>query len=199
MSNAQLKFPMERFEKKNDIELIKLVKAGEMNAFTEIVNRHKPVIAATVYGLLGDCAEAEDVGQETFIRFYKSIGNFKGDSALSTYLVRIAINLSLNELKKRKRKYKMFVHKEDEKLVAVTDDDDPVENRATSENIDAALQMLDESFRQVVVLRLIQGYSVKETADILDIPVGTVLSRLSRAQKKLRKILKPIEKESIER
>ena len=90
----------------------------------------------------------------------------------------------------------MFVHKEDEKLVAVTDDDDPVENRATSENIDAALQMLDESFRQVVVLRLIQGYSVKETADILGIPVGTVLSRLSRAQKKLRKLLKPIEKES---
>jgi RNA polymerase sigma-70 factor (ECF subfamily) len=94
-------------EKPTDLEILSLVKSGNLNAFTEIVNRYQGRIATTVYGILGECQEAEDIGQEVFIRFFKSIGNFRGDAQLSTYLIRIAINLSLNELKRRRRR-KLF-------------------------------------------------------------------------------------------
>jgi len=70
-------------------------------------------VAATVIGMLGHCPEAEDIGQETFIRFYKSLDKFRGDASVGTYLTRIAINLSLNEIKRRRRQRKFFFSKSD--------------------------------------------------------------------------------------
>lgn len=95
----------------SDEKLIEAILAGNDNAFKEIVRRYEARVAATVFGMLGKCAEAEDVGQETFIRFYNSLKNFRGDSAVGTYLTRIAINLSLNELKRRKRSSMFFFAK----------------------------------------------------------------------------------------
>ncbi len=145
--------------------------------------------------MLGYCPEADDVGQETFIRFYKSLHDFRGDSSIATYLTRIAINLSLNEIKKRRRK-KLFFPQSTDSVKDIIDETEP-EDVDLKKIVNKAIQQLEPTFRAVVVLRLVDGYSTKETADILKIPEGTVLSRLARAQKKLKALLMPYMKEKI--
>ncbi|MFH1214789.1 MAG: RNA polymerase sigma factor, partial [Candidatus Neomarinimicrobiota bacterium] len=89
---------MEKTAFLTDQEIIDASISGNENAFAEIVRRYESRVAATVIGMLGHCPEADDVGQETFIRFFKSMRKFRGESAVGTYLIRIAMNLSLNEL-----------------------------------------------------------------------------------------------------
>ena len=179
-----------------DIELIELSRKGNDQAFEVIIVKYEQQIARTVIGMLGDTEEAEDVGQETFIRFFRSLDKFRGDSALGTYLTRIAINLSLNELSKKKKTLSLFYKRGEEKetMFDITEPGDEFARSDKKEIVDKALQQLDPGFRSVVVLRLLEGYSTKETAEILDLPLGTVLSRLSRAQKNLKKILIPLMK-----
>ena len=149
-------------------------------------------MAATVIGILGPTPEAEDVGQETFIRFYRSLKKFRGDSSIGTYLTRIAINLSLNELKRRKRQRGFLSPKVEDQIENVPDSRPEKEQREIKDLVEQGLQRLEPKCRAVIVLRLINGYSTQETADILNLPTGTVLSRLARAQMKLRKILTPL-------
>lgn len=178
-----------------DEELIQNVRAGDTRAFEQIVKRYEAQVAGTVIGMLGKTEAADDVGQEVFIRFYKSIHRFRGDSSLGTYLTRTAINLSLNELKRRKRRQFLFKRTEPEELNLATNPDETVAKKERTELVQTAIQKLEPKFRSVVVLRLIEGYSTEETAAILDIPMGTVLSRLARAQKKLKTFLTPFMKE----
>ena len=152
----------------------------------------EPRIAATIKSMLGNTMEAEDIGQETFIRLYNAIGNFRGESSLETYAVRIAINLSLNELNRQKRRNLFFSSREPEENEAVDTECQTAEKEDTRDMVNRALQTLKPGFKSIIVLRLVNGYSVKETAQILNIAEGTVLSRLARAQQKLRKILVPM-------
>ena len=178
-----------------DNELINQAKEGNERAFQGLVARYQQKVAATVIGMLGQSAEADDVGQEVFIRFYKSLEKFRGESSLGTYLTRIAINLSLNEIKRRKRKrlFSFFsTHDEEVRELQIPDTSITQEQRETQQMVHKAIQMLDPKFRSIVLLRLIEGYSTKETAEILQLPTGTVLSRLSRAQNKLKDILSKI-------
>ncbi len=172
-------------------KLVEAARQGSEQAFREIVKRYESRVASTVIGMLGECDEADDVGQEVFIRLYKSLSKFRGEASLGTYVTRIAINLSLNELKRRKRQSLLHFFKPADELIDLPDKKNHFEQRAAKELVNMALQKLDPPFRMVVVLRLIDGYSTQETADILKIPVGTVLSRLTRGQKKLRDILSP--------
>ncbi|MCU0646279.1 MAG: sigma-70 family RNA polymerase sigma factor [bacterium] len=174
-----------------DDQLIQASREGDEQAFKELIRRYESRVASTVIGMLGNCTEAEDVGQETFIRFYNNLKNFRGDASVGTYLTRIAINLSLNELKRRKRKSLIFFRK-----LSDDDFDIPDENSNTGfddnkELVQQAIQKLEPKFRSVLVLRLMDGYSTAETAEILKLPIGTVLSRLARAQEKLKHILSP--------
>ncbi len=174
-----------------DEQLVLAAREGDEGAFLELVRRFEPRVASTVIGMLGNSPEAEDVGQETFIRFYKAMGKFRGESGVGTYLTRIAINLSLNELKRRKRKRSLFSAPASGEIQNVPDRGPSQDRFETLEIVHRALLELDPGFRAVLVLRLLDGYSTRETADLLDIPVGTVLSRLARGQKKLRTILTP--------
>ena len=178
-----------------DSELVKRTKAGDLGAFESLVKKYEPRVAATVTGMLGNCQAADDVGQEVFIRFFKYLENFREEAALGTYLTRIAINLSLNELKRRKRRRQFFVDSDGEKPETAGAPDAGVAGFETRQVVEDALQRLAPEFRSVLVLRLLDGYSTAETADILKIPTGTVLSRLSRAQQKLKEYLVPIVKE----
>lgn len=178
-----------------DADLIAHTRAGQGAAFRELVHRYEPRVAATVIGMLGSGQEAEDVGQETFIRCYKSLDRFRGDASLGTYLTRIAMNLSLNAIKRRKRQRWRFVSRDADTDYTLPEpafdgnawDDDKERRRL----VHAAIEKLPPKHRAVVVLRMIEGYSTQETADLLDIPLGTVLSRLSRAQSKLKDLLGP--------
>ncbi len=185
------------YSQNSDERLIELARQGEELAFREIVKRYESKIATVVIGMLGNGGEAEDVGQETFIRFYRSMSNFKGASSLATYLTRIAINLSINSLNKRKKEYQFRdPGKSGDHAVHVPDETLTPSRMDTQEQVQQAIRQLDPAFRSVVVLRMIEGYSTKETAELLELPLGTVLSRLARAQDKLKQMLTPIIQQS---
>ncbi|HEX5168221.1 MAG TPA: sigma-70 family RNA polymerase sigma factor [Cyclobacteriaceae bacterium] len=167
-----------------DEQLIADARAGDMSAFKTLVQRYEGKVAGVVKSMLGDTPEAVDTGQEVFIRLYETLDKFRGESSLGTYLIRIAINLSLNELKRRKRKWNLL-----RPLEAGHEATSEESNIETKEAVRYEINKLDPDFRLVVTLRMIEGYSTEETAKILDIPIGTVLSRLSRAQKKLKEVL----------
>jgi len=181
-----------------DQELIKQAREGSNQAFEQVIKKYESQVAATVIGMLGKCDAADDVGQEVFIRFHKSINRFREDSALGTYLTRIAINLSLNELKRIKRRLSFFTKPEENGRVEPSNNpDDAITLNERQGLVQNAIRKLEPKFRAVIVLRLIEGYSTEETAAILNIPMGTVLSRLSRAQKKLKEKLTPFIEEEV--
>jgi len=181
-----------KYKEADDSDLVKASVEGDKNAFVEIVNRYRQMVARTVKGMLGDTVFAEDLGQEVFINLYNSLSGFRGDSKLSTYIQKIAVNLTLNEIKRRKRFFSMFSRTDDNEVVEynVADDSDNEGKREARELVNMALMRLEPKFRIVVAMRLLQGYSTRETAEILNLPVGTVLSRLARGQEQLKKILK---------
>ncbi len=184
----------ESYEGSEDDFLVKAALKGDKAAFGEIVCRYRKMVARTVKGILGDSVYSEDIGQEVFIKLYHSLSEFRGEAKLSTYIQKIAVNLTLNEIKRRKRFFSMFMQKGNDELyeydIAA---DDNVEKNEIKEVVSMALKTLDPKFRVIVTMRMLHGYSTKETAEILELPLGTVLSRLSRAQEQLREILKNYE------
>ncbi|HET7230505.1 MAG TPA: sigma-70 family RNA polymerase sigma factor [Longimicrobium sp.] len=177
-----------------DHELVQLARDGDERAFRELVDRYEPAVAAVVVGMLGPGDDADDVGQETFIRFYRALGSFRGEASLKTYLRKIAMNLSLNALKRRRRFAFRFLSRDraGEPLPEppVMMEGDP-EQREAQARVRAAIDRLGPRHRPVVVLRMMDGCSTRETAEILGLPEGTVLSRLSRAMRQLEDELRP--------
>lgn len=169
-----------------DFDLVNKALQGDDTCFEELINRHQGIVASVAMNMLGDWDEAQEIGHQVFIRFYKSMGNFKQEAKVSTYLSKISMNLSLNALKRRKtfapRTYSL------EYASAIKQVDASVD-LANKELINKALQLLEEKHRSVVTLRMIQGYDTLETAKILGLPKGTVLSRLKRGMDKLKIIL----------
>lgn len=174
-------------ETTDDAALVARARKGDDDAFRILVERHQDAVARTVFGMLGAGDEADDVGQETFVRFHQALGSFRGESSVRTYLVRIAMSSALNALRSQRRRDLRFV-RDDGALVQApapsvsigTGDD------GQAARIRAALDALSAEHRAVVVLRLLDERSTKETAEILQVPEGTVLSRLSRAVRQLR-------------
>lgn len=176
----------------NDKALVKLAQNGDQKAFQLLVERYEGKVAGVVFGMLGRGPEAEDAGQETFIRFYRSLAKFRGDAALGTYLSRIAVNVSLDFLKKRKRQFQQINVDDAAPELSKFGTDDFRARQEAKELVYLALARIDPGFRSVVTLRMLQGYSTKETAEILEIPIGTVLSRLKRGQIQLKKALRSL-------
>ena len=193
----------------SDEILLAEARAGDERAFAAIVDRYEGRVAATVVCMLGPGDEAEDVGQETFIRLYRYLDRYRGDASLGTYLTRIAMNLSLTALRKRKRWFARFVSVESTpggepddgrvpagpglEMLAVDSDDGPLgrlEQTERRHRVHQALADLNPDNRAVVVLRWIDGLSTKEAAVALGRPEGTVMSRLSRAMDRLAVTLK---------
>lgn len=173
----------------NETELVDAARNRDQDAFHTLVIRHQAKVAATVIGMLGRGPEAEDIGQETFIRFYKALPRFRGDSKVGTYLTRIAVNLCINEIRRRQLRQRFYFNDGESKMINAPDrkaSSNPGEARNL---VQQGLKKMAPKFRSVLVLRLINGYSTRETAEILKLPAGTVLSRLARAQEKLKIIL----------
>ncbi|MEI6049218.1 MAG: sigma-70 family RNA polymerase sigma factor [Bacteroidota bacterium] len=183
----------ESYRVTEESELVKASLDGDKKAFGEIVVRYQKMVARTVKGMLGDSVFAEDIGQEVFIKLYYSLSEFRGEAKLSTYIQKIAVNMTLNEIKRRKRFFSMFSQKGNNEMYEFeVADYDTEERKEASEIVNKALMAMDPKFRIIVTMRMLQGYSTKETAEILELPLGTVLSRLSRAQEQLRNILKKL-------
>jgi RNA polymerase sigma-70 factor (ECF subfamily) len=158
-------------------------------AFRELVGRYQGVVRAYATGILGDPDEAEDAAQECFIRAYRRVGAFRGDASLQTWLLRICRNHCLDRL--RARPSVQLVELREDLAEGATDTTEAgVAIRVDRERLVTALAILPEPLQQTVVLRELRGLSYDEVAGALDVPVGTVRSRLSTARELLRASLR---------
>jgi len=175
-------------------ELLEQSRMGDHHAFRQLVERFHGRLLATAMGMLRSAHDAEEVVQESFVRFYRAINRFEGRSELGTYLTRITMNESLKVIRKNKR-WKFRLLSRDDPDSTVPDPVEvikiqPMETKERAACIREAVQTLKPEFRNVVVLRFLNDYSTAECARILQIPAGTVMSRLSRALEKLGPALK---------
>ncbi len=179
----------------NDEELIARFQQGDAYAFDLLVKRYKDPLLNFVYRFLGDLIEAEDIVQETFYRVYKNKHYYKEVAKFSTWIYTIAGNLAKTELRRRKRKRIFSIHRESpaEKDIELPDhDEDPekeVNSVITDKLIQKAINSLPPKFRQVIILRDVQGFSYEEISSIIRVPLGTVKSRVNRARLRLQEDL----------
>lgn len=176
----------------DDEELVARFAGGDLSAFAEIVRKYQDRIYNLCCYMLADPDAAEDAAQESFLKAYGRLKGFRGESALYSWLYRIAVNTCLDE--------KRRVHEVTDRTEATPAVDDlpasaPAADRLyqskeTGRAIQAALQKLPEGLRAAIVLKEIEGLSYEEIADALSISVGTVKSRISRAREELRHLLK---------
>lgn len=180
----------------SDETLLERCRNGDERAFRELLDRYHGAMFATAVGMLGRGDDAESVVQDAFLRFYRSLGKFEGRSSLKTYLTRIVMNQALKQMRQRQRWYCRFLSSDDPDHrvgeASVAPEIGLLEEEERSEAIRNAVQQLGPDFRSVVVLRFLNGCSTLECSDILGIPPGTVMSRLSRALDKLAPMLKDL-------
>ena len=175
----------------DDVEraLLARLRRRDEQAFRELVGRHQAVVRAYAAGLLGDPHEAEDAAQETFLRAHRRLGAFRGDAPLRTWLLRICRNHCLDRLRARPS---MTMVSLDEEMPAGAEDATTagVARIIDRERLVSAIVALPEALQQAVVLRELRGLSYEEVAADLDVPVGTVRSRLSAGRALLRDALR---------
>ena len=189
--------------------LIRRLKRREEAAFSELVTQQQGRVFNVCYRLLGNSAEAEDITQDVFVKAFKAIGSFRGDSALSTWLYRIAVNLCKNRLKYlARRSYRTVQNVDDVPERAWASEgtrrtvgeaaprpDEIFEGNHAERQIHIALHGLEPGFRELLVLRDVQGLSYTEVMVITGLPEGTVKSRLHRARIALRLAYEALEAE----
>jgi RNA polymerase sigma-70 factor (ECF subfamily) len=184
----------------SDEKLMLRVGKGDKGAFNEIMRRYGSKMVNLAYRITGDRELAEDIGQETFLRAYRSAARYREISKFSTWLHTIAINLCRNEL--RRRKFRMFSlegmaeRDEDSKVrVDIADEkstpDREVERKELGHLIKSAIATLPEKFRTPLVLRDMQGLTYEEIGEMLGLPEGTVKSRINRARLRVKELLEP--------
>lgn len=179
----------------NEKELLKQAKSGDLSAYNKLVNKHMGQVYATAYRMIRHKEDAEDVMQQTFVAVIKNLHNFRGESAFSTWVSRIAINNTLKLFKKKKRGHHFSPSINDtgeswesislENETPPTWNKDPEELLKSEENrvrIQQSLEHLDSKHRPVFILREIEGLSTKEVAQMLEISESNVKIRLMRAR-----------------
>jgi RNA polymerase sigma-70 factor (ECF subfamily) len=174
----------------NDLRLAKRILFGDKKAFETLLDAHETPVYRLALRYADCVADAEDITQEVFLSVYASIGRFEGRSALSTWVYRVALNHCL-EYRRKRRLQSVPI---EEKLMLRDDNReanpvDSAERRELSEQVEQALNSLSPAHRDVVVLHELQGMTYQEVAATLNVPVGTVKSRLSNAFRRLRDLL----------
>ena len=183
----------------SDLELVRRAQRNERGAFDLLVLKYQHKVVKLVARLLRDPAEAEDVSQEAFVKAYRALGSFRGDSAFYTWLYRIAVNTARNAIASRQRRpldYEAELSEsEQSNLASRLRHTDTPEATALSEEIrqtvNEAIEQLPEDLRTAIVLREVEGLSYEEIAVAMECPVGTVRSRIFRAREAIDRALKP--------
>jgi len=181
-------------EEIDDLELVRRAQKEDMRAYDVLVRRYQERVYGTVYHMTSNHEDANDLTQETFIKAFRVLKSFKGDSSFFTWIYRIAVNKTINFLKQRKNRTQIslndvdFNAENDPDLVALVSDKTPRRDLSLSElqeKLNAAMLKLSEHHRMVVTLHDVQGLSHEEIGQIMDCNVGTVRSRLFYARQQL--------------
>ena len=184
-------------------DLIRQCQKGDVQAFRQLVERYEGRIYGLACSILGDSEMAKDAAQEAFIRVYRALGKFEGRSSFYTYLYRITTNVCLTFAQREQRRpdrvsIEGMQEASDMTLDRFLGTDEPqndIERIGLREEIQRVLNYLSPEHRAVVILKDIEDLSQEEIADVLDVSVGTVKSRLSRARARLRDLLMPLYRE----
>ena len=184
-----------------DLELLTAVKAGDAEAYRGLVEKYQGRIYAVVFGMVRNQEDARDIAQDTFIKAYRNLESFRLESSFYTWLYRIAMNLAIDWTRRGKRRAtssfdETIAQRDGEGAIAEPHhSDNPAKNLERKQLyavIMDALDKLPEDQKQVLLLRELEGLSYKEISDLLEIPEGTVMSRLFYARKKMQKLLAPM-------
>jgi RNA polymerase sigma-70 factor (ECF subfamily) len=188
-------------EREVDQALVERVQRGDKRAFELLVSKYQRKIFRLLSRLIRDSAEIEDVAQEAFIKAYRALPNFRGESAFYTWLYRIAINTAKNHLVAQGRRAPTSTEAEVEdaesfddadQLRDVNTPDSMLQSRQVGEAVNRAIEKLPEDLRTAIVLRELEGLSYEEIAESMNCPIGTVRSRIFRAREAIASELRPL-------
>jgi RNA polymerase sigma-70 factor (ECF subfamily) len=203
---ARKRSPEKEKERAEDARLVGLAKEGDAQAFRKLVERNQGRLYAVAFGMLRDRDDAMDVVQDAFIKAHKKLVDFEGNAAFSTWIYRIAVNLCID--KKRAEARRRSVDIDDVRQSDLSEDSvyagldiapklsatNPLKNAANKElggEIGKAMAQLSEDHRTILLLREVEGMSYDEISQTLEIPRGTVMSRLFHARKNMQNLLRP--------
>ena len=181
-----------------DLASLERARAGDNGAFEALVLRYQARIVNYASAMVHDAGAAEDVAQETFVRAWRGLGRFRGESTFKTWLYRIATNVARTHLDRRGRRARIADRSLDDEAEPLQAGDvpSPAPDAETAlarrEAIDRALSELPDELRQALVLRDVEGLDYKEIAGVTGAPIGTVESRIFRARRRLRTLLRPL-------
>lgn len=180
----------------NDIEkaLIEKCKNGNIEAFEKLIFDYQKKVFNLCYRYLENYHDASELAQEVFIKVYKSIDSFKGESSLSTWIYKIAASACIDELRRRKRRIMPIedydhINKKSELTDNHFSPHEQYEKNEVKREIQEAISQLSEEYKTAIILRDIQGFSYDEIASIVGIPLGTVKSRIKRARNAIKEYL----------
>src|SRR5690606_28638810 len=188
-------------EQESDVVLVERVQQGDKEAFNLLIVKYQRKIMRLLSRLIRDPVEIEDVAQETFIKAYRALPNFRGDSAFYTWLYRIAVNTAKNHLvADRRRPTSSFTYEnedgetfdETENLSDINTPEAAFASREIVETVNQAIEALPEELRTAIILREIEGLSYEEIAQSMGCPIGTVRSRIFRAREAISHRLRPL-------
>lgn len=192
---------MSRSERAIDAELVARVQRGDKRAFDLLVLKYQRRIMRLLTRMVRNPSDIEDVAQETFIKAYRALPQFRGDSAFYTWLYRIAINTARNWYVSQRRRPQTVDGFENEdgetfdQIDTLTDINTPeamLASKQVAETINAAMKELPEELRTAIVLREVEGMSYEEIAQTMECPIGTVRSRIFRARDVISRKLRPV-------
>jgi RNA polymerase sigma-70 factor (ECF subfamily) len=188
-------------EREVDQQLVVRAQHGDQKAFGLLVSKYQRKLARLLSRLIRDPAEVEDVAQETFIKAYRALGNFRGDSAFYTWLYRIGINTAKNYLVSQGRRAPTRTEFDSEEAEGfeegelLRDNNTPERmllSKQIGETVNSAMEALPEELRTAITLREIEGMSYEDIAKMMDCPIGTVRSRIFRAREAVAEKLRPL-------
>jgi RNA polymerase sigma-70 factor (ECF subfamily) len=192
---------MSTSERDIDWELVQRVQAGDTRAFEVLVNKYQRKVGRLLSRLIRDPDDIEDVVQDSFIKAYRALGNFRGESAFYTWFYRIAINTAKNFLMASNRRPTALRESQDEDSETFDETDtlshiDTPESvllsRQIAATVNKAVEELPEELKNAIVLREIEGLSYEEIATVMNCPIGTVRSRIFRAREAIAAKLRPV-------
>ena len=188
-------------ERQIDRQLVLRAQLGEKVAFDTLVTKYQRRLFRVAIRMVGDTAEAEDVVQETFIKAYRALSQFRGDSAFFTWLYRIAVNAARNSLESKGRRLpELHSNKSDDDEtfnveLYLNDIDTPESlllSKQIAQTVNQAMEALPDDWRMALSLREIDGLSYEEIAEMMACPIGTVRSRIFRARESIAEKIRPL-------